>query len=383
MTRLDDGRQPMRFSMYVIPQSRGADDDQEIIETQVEHCLRADEAGFDAVYLTEHHFNGFNTYADPFMLGAHLAGQFKQAHIGISVAAVPLWNPLRLVEQCNLLDVLTRGRCIIGLAPGGNPAEAAGLGRDASQRHSLMEETLDVMLRAWDHPDGEKFEYAITHEKGTMAGRVMPASFRRPRPLLARATHTDDTIARAGREGWPVMFGRFEPTAGRAKVDLYRAALAEGGHDDELVRECLDWLAVTQMIHVAETDEQAWAEVEPALEAFRSFGSKPSKDGAGDWAKGSYRGVSGDRETFVNQAVTVGSPDTVAARLQEFADNGVPHVRTMFSFGYAPRERVDRSIELFTSEVMPRFSRRPLEYDLRKADDKVTLGAKASADGTY
>ncbi|HZO35796.1 MAG TPA: LLM class flavin-dependent oxidoreductase [Solirubrobacteraceae bacterium] len=357
----------MRFTMYVIPQSEGADHDQGIIEAQIDNCLLADEAGFDAIFLTEHHFNSFNTYADPFILGAHIAGQIRQAHLGVSVGVVPLHNPLRLVEACNLLDSLTRGRCIIGLGPGGNPGEAAGLGRDAKDRHKLFAENLDVMLRAWSHTDGDTLEYETTHERGTMTGRVMPASFRRPHPLIARATHADETIAECARLGWPVLLGRFTPEEGRPKAELYRRSLEEAGHADETVRECLDWLAVTQMIHVAETDEQAWAEVNPAIDAFLAYAPKPkAKDtddpnGAGDWTK--TTGVSREREGFISQAVTVGSPDTVAAKLQAFADNGVPHVRTMFSFGHAPREQVDRSIELFIDEVMPRFERAPLSFD--------------------
>ena len=366
----------MRFTMYVIPQSQGADHDQGIIEAHVEHCLLADEAGFDAIFLTEHHFNGFNTYADPFILGANIAGQIRQAHLGVSVGVVPLHNPLRLVESCNLLDALTRGRCIIGLGPGGNPVEAAGLGRDVKDRHKLLAENLDVMLRAWSHVDGDTLEYETTHERGTMTGRVMPAPFRRPRPLIARATHADETIAEAGRLGWPVMFGRFAPEEGRAKVDLYRRSLQEGGHAEATVRECLDWLAVTQMVHVAETDEQAWSEVDDAIDAFLAYAPPPKATdaddpkGAGDWTK--TTGVSRDREGFIRQAVTVGSPDTVAAKLQAFADNGVPHVRTMFSFGHAPRELVDRSIELFIDEVMPRFQREPLSFDLDRGAGKIT-----------
>src|SRR5215212_2816637 len=119
----------MRFSLYINPQTRDPDDDLKVIDAVTRQAVAADEAGFSAVFLTEHHFTGYNAFSDPFMFGAYLAAQLERAHIGFSVTAPPLHHPLRFAEHCNLLDQFTRGRAIIGIGPGGGPIELAGFGR--------------------------------------------------------------------------------------------------------------------------------------------------------------------------------------------------------------------------------------------------------------
>lgn len=94
----------MHVSLHLSPQSRGPEEDQLIIEALVAQAQAADAADFAAVHLTEHHGDGFNTYSDPFMLGAHLAATVRRAYIAVTVAQVALYHPLRLVEHSNLLD---------------------------------------------------------------------------------------------------------------------------------------------------------------------------------------------------------------------------------------------------------------------------------------
>jgi alkanesulfonate monooxygenase SsuD/methylene tetrahydromethanopterin reductase-like flavin-dependent oxidoreductase (luciferase family) len=60
-------------------------------------------------------------------------------------------------------------------------------------------------------------------------------------------------------------------------------------------------------------------------------------------------------EQLVAETLAVGSPDTVADRIEEFRRLGVGEVLCWMNFGGLPQERVRRSMELFAREVMPRF----------------------------
>src|SRR5207302_5736568 len=60
-------------------------------------------------------------------------------------------------------------------------------------------------------------------------------------------------------------------------------------------------------------------------------------------------------DDLVAESVAFGSPDTVAARIQEFQRLGVGEMLCWINFGGLPQERVRRSMELFAREVMPRF----------------------------
>jgi alkanesulfonate monooxygenase SsuD/methylene tetrahydromethanopterin reductase-like flavin-dependent oxidoreductase (luciferase family) len=64
----------VRFSIYLNPQTRGPDEDVAIVETTIEQAIRATTGGVQGVALTEHHFSGYNTYGNNFVLAAHLCG---------------------------------------------------------------------------------------------------------------------------------------------------------------------------------------------------------------------------------------------------------------------------------------------------------------------
>ena len=83
---------------------------------------------FLSVCLTEHHFTGYNTYGNPFVFGAFLAGQLTNLHVVLSVAVPGLQNPMNFAEGCNLLDMLTKGRCVIGVGTGGSPRSTRASG---------------------------------------------------------------------------------------------------------------------------------------------------------------------------------------------------------------------------------------------------------------
>jgi len=60
-------------------------------------------------------------------------------------------------------------------------------------------------------------------------------------------------------------------------------------------------------------------------------------------------------EQLVAESVAFGSPDIVAARVDELRRLGVGEMLCWMNFGGLPQERVRRSMELFAREVMPRF----------------------------
>ena len=68
----------MRFTIYTNPQSAGPEKDVAHIETVIEQAIRATEAGFDGIALTEHHVSGYNTFGDNLMMAVHLAPQVRR-----------------------------------------------------------------------------------------------------------------------------------------------------------------------------------------------------------------------------------------------------------------------------------------------------------------
>ena len=66
----------MRFSVFLNARSMAPEEDRALIKDLTAHAHRAAEAGFEAIFLPDHHFNGYMPIAsDSYMFAAYLAGQ--------------------------------------------------------------------------------------------------------------------------------------------------------------------------------------------------------------------------------------------------------------------------------------------------------------------
>jgi len=338
----------MLISLYLNPRSTDARLDLEVIDATIEQAVEADAAGFSALLLTEHHFSGVNSYQDPFMLGAYLAPQLVNgAYLNIGVLCVPYHHPLRMVEYCNLLDVLTKGRLMVGLGSGGiTQLEYEAFGIDNSRKHEMMEQKIEIMLKAWARRPGDgPLDVSTEWDAGTLLGRLMPPSYRAPHPLLARVSTRPEMMIDAGTRGWPLMFG-LSPTP--EQLEIYREALHGAGHPADVVEDGERWLCHTKYVWVAETDEEARAQIQP------TFDDIMEKSG---WVGAGRRYETA--EDFLHQTAIVGSPETVARRIEESnAEYGVDHIRLWFNYWYLSDDLagVRRSFRLFVDEVMPQLS---------------------------
>ena len=359
----------MQFGLYLTPQVEGADEESVSINAIVEQAHRGDEAGFALLYLTEHHFDNYNAYCDPFLLGAHLAGYLKHAWLGYSVVLLPLTHPWRMVENFNTIDQLMQGRCIFGLgSAGGGLIMTDGLGRtrpDASRGAS--EHVVQVMLDAWAYRrnGAPPLQFETVYDRGTLTDALAPPAYRQPHPLLARGTNDADTIERCGQLGWPVMYGRGDVDVAARFVNRYTRALDGGGHAPDLVAYCKQWMAVTKLIYVGETDEAAqrdgMAMLEPYVNQVGFLRVPPVKRDV-PLALATERIYFGNsREDVLRNIALIGSPDTVAAKLADYEAIGMHHMRCWFIFGaHCDFQRAQRSFELFTQEVMPRLDPEPV-----------------------
>lgn len=351
----------MRFSLYLNAQTRGPHEDVGIIQTLIRQAREATEAGFAGVTLTEHHFSGYNTYGDNFMLAAHLIPQLRDdVTFSLAVAVPPLHNPLRLAQRVNLLDVLTKGRAIIGFAPGGSPVEYAGLGRDPSTRHAQMFRNLEVMETALRKQlDEPAYQWETEFERGTLHTRIMPGSYNGGLPRFARGAQSDEGAVWTGRKGWYLFTAREVPEVIGARLAAYEGALRQSGLGEDTVQEHLDWSLVQKQIYVAESNEQAQREIRERLTLMaenqrRSFALVDDLRDAQHLK--SVVGVSpNDPDEFIKRALILGDPETVAEQIRGYASAGVRHLSLLFNYGFMTPDVSDRSLRLFLDHVLPRF----------------------------
>lgn len=150
----------MRFSVIAGPRQR-PDLGQPAAEAwrlYVEDAVRAEELGFDAVMVGEHHFTFASGTSAPLVMLAEIAARTERVRVGTSVLCLPFHNPLRLAEDIAAVDVVSNGRFDLGVGVGSQYEEFETFGIPPEERFGRTWEALDVIERCFS---GEE---EFTHE---------------------------------------------------------------------------------------------------------------------------------------------------------------------------------------------------------------------------
>ena len=116
-------------------------------EATIAECERAEAAGFDSVWLGEHH-NSILLYPAPLVGLAAIAARTRRVRLGTGVLLLPLYHPLAVAEEAAMVDVISRGRLILGVGAGYAPEEFAAFGISTKERGSRATySTLRYLLR--------------------------------------------------------------------------------------------------------------------------------------------------------------------------------------------------------------------------------------------
>ena len=163
----------------------------------------AEQAGFDAAWLTEHHFDGAVAYADPVVFGAAVAMRTQRMKIGFAVLEMALHHPVRLAVQTSLLDHLSQGRLIVGTGRGSayNEYEYIGFGITLDQGRDMLDEAEDLMVKAWT---GEDVRHHGRYWHGEFPG-LRPQPYQTPHPPLVRACISEPSVAEMAEIGRPIL----------------------------------------------------------------------------------------------------------------------------------------------------------------------------------
>src|SRR2546428_5218355 len=187
----------MRFCIQQLLTFRDWQTEAGVYADALEEARLADELGFEAIWLAEHHFSPYGICPSLAVLAAAIARETRRARIGTSVVVAPFAHPVRIAEEWAMIDILSGGRLEFGLGRGYQPKEFVGLGASMDRTRERFDESLEIIRRAW------------TEERVTFAGEfytlrdlaVLPRPLQRPHPPLWTAAVSPDTYKLAARRG--------------------------------------------------------------------------------------------------------------------------------------------------------------------------------------
>jgi alkanesulfonate monooxygenase SsuD/methylene tetrahydromethanopterin reductase-like flavin-dependent oxidoreductase (luciferase family) len=339
----------MRFDFYLLntylPDVDG--DGPALYRKWIEQVVAADELGFGIAWFTEHHFSRFGgMLPNPPLFMAALAQHTRRIRLGTAVILLPFHNPMRVVEDACMLDVLSGGRVDLGIGRGMDAQYHPIFGIDIATSQERFDEELEMVKTAFRE---DPFTWEGTFFQCPEPISLLPRPVQQPHPPIWVPNSKNPAHSRAiGRAGVNLMTLPWAPETfaeTRVIVDEYRAGMREAGHPEGRF-EIMGYMTA----YCGETVERAREEAEPAWERarrltdeLRPMGGPPRRPFSYEIAAATGRGI-------------VGDPAQCREHVRRVREEvGVDRLALRFDFGGLPQELVLASMRRFATEVAPYF----------------------------
>ncbi len=157
-------------------------------------------AGFYGYHLSEHHATPLSMTPSPSIFLAAAARETKRIRLGTLLYLLPLYHPLRLLEELCMLDHLCGGRLDIGVGRGISPHEFEAYGEDFEQSADAFEHAFNVLYQGFTR---DRIDYSC--DRYTFKDvPVVLKPLQRPHPPLwygLRGDHGPMFAAKRGMNG--------------------------------------------------------------------------------------------------------------------------------------------------------------------------------------
>jgi probable F420-dependent oxidoreductase len=309
----------------------------------LEEVVRAEDLGFDSVWMEEHHSVTDHYWPSPLPVLAGFATRTSRMRLGTDILVAPFYHPVRLAEDAAMLDVMSGGRFVLGIAIGYKPDEFALYGASLEKRGARFEEQLAVMKALWTQ---DRVAFHGTYY--TVDGRLEPRPVTRPHPPVWIGGWGDITLRRAATLADNWVPG---PTADLARLlagkQQFLANRRAAGRNEAVT----EW-PLTRDVIIADTDREARELAEKHIMiSYR-------KEYAGGWRHPFIdASIATDLDALMQNRFLVGGPDQVVRALRPFVtEYGMTHLICRVFFPGMPHRHIMRELELIAKEVRPAFA---------------------------
>jgi alkanesulfonate monooxygenase SsuD/methylene tetrahydromethanopterin reductase-like flavin-dependent oxidoreductase (luciferase family) len=341
------------------------------VRTYREHLdawVELERMGFDGVAFNEHHITPYGLMNSPNLLAASIAQRTSKLKLLMYGNLLPIHDPLRLAEEIAMLDCLSNGRIICGVARGA-PREYKVFNIPLEESRARFDEAYQIMRLAWEE---ESFSYdGKFHQYKNIA--LWPRPVQQPMPVWVPVSRSADSIEWAAANNIPITPGLMGGPTREDTIKYYARALAKHGR-----KITPGHLNIQIDAYVADTREQAIAEYGPYVAYFHNvlfnFDHVRLSTVGGYFQQGSTEHLRPElrqqihddsiraRDLTVDdivkraEAAAWGPPDFVANQIIAEAEKaGAETVLVSMNRGAMPQDMFLNQIHRFGKEVLPRL----------------------------
>jgi probable F420-dependent oxidoreductase len=308
----------------------------------LDEVTRAEDLGFHSVWMEEHHAVADHYWPSPLTVLAGFATRTSRLLLGTDIAVAPFHHPVRLAEDVAMLDVMSGGRAVLGVAIGYKPDEFALYGVDLEKRGARFEEQLAILKGLWTQ---ERFAFRGAYY--TVEGRLEPKPIARPHPPIWIGGWGELTLRRAATLGDNWIPG---PTADLARLQRGKRTFLEHRRAAGRTEPLAEW-PLTRDVIIADTDRAARDLAERhIMVAYR-------QEYAGGWRHPFIdASIATDLDRLMEDRFIIGGPQQCIGQIRRFVEQyGMTHLICRTFFPGMPHAHIMRELELLAREVLPAF----------------------------
>jgi probable F420-dependent oxidoreductase len=333
----------MKFGLYSsIANPPRAERLDRCIDEVIAEAQLAESCGFDSCFFGEHHQDKDGFLPSPLIVATAVAARTRTLRVGTSVILLPLHHPVHVAEDVITLDLVSKGRVVLGVGIGYQPADFNAFAVPMEDRLARFEESVEILRLCWA---GEPFSFRGKHYTFEDV-RVTPRPFQKSGPPLWIGASVPAAARRAGRiaDGF-VGTPSTGMTNAIALADIYKDAAREAGRPSVVVQMRDAWVAGTR----ADADAVYGPHV---MTAYRYYWENKLAE---------FRSISADTpftlENLAPDRLILGDPETCVREFQRWqkatgADYFLLRLRHAHSGG-PPHEKILDAIRMFGERVLP------------------------------
>ena len=324
----------------------------------VEECVEAEAMGYHSAWVPEHHFGRFGIL--PFT--DDVPGPHRQSHealkLGPATVVLPINHPLRMVEEFNLLDLLSDGRAVFSAGRGYDQGEYTPFGASFADSRAVFDEQMEYMMAAWRQ---SPFEFHGRYYSTPEPLTVLPRPVQHPHPEVYVACFSKPSIELAARLRVNTIFAPFAAAMLFGSVQdaarESRRMAREAGNPDPKVM-CSYFVSVSHTVRRPIAPGCGCSQyLHGILPVFPRTGAPPHPTSRTSWTS-SRRLKAMKADQVSDRSIVTGDVEHCVEMLKRCEEGGISEVILYFNFGELNHRDTLKSMERFAREVMPHFAER-------------------------